>query len=694
MQKIYEQVILNLLEQTDKPCHLSGYDEEKMLPLYLEDKNIEPIYHVYCNKLILCYLFQDYSQAVKNATMAEKYLDGVTASLVWSVFYFYDSLARLALCHDSYGVCNKHAQQKNFLKKVAKNQKKLKKWAFHAPMNFLHKFELVEAERARVLGQDKKARKHYDKAIALAHENEYFNEEALACELTGLFFMKKGLSRLALHYLHEAHNAYSRWGARAKVKDLEKRYPELCFKLSKPSVSTTFSLSNYKAQTNSGALDLVSVLKASQAIAGEIEFTRLKAKMMKIVIENAGAQRGFLLHERNGQWLIGAAGLIGQDEVKVETVDILDSLPTSIINYVVHTKENIILNDAVNHKQFNQDKYIKTQQPKSILCTPLLNKTQLMGILYLENNLATGAFTPDRLQVLNMLSAQIAISIENATLYTQLEEKVTERTQALSEAIDDLKATQAQLIESEKMASLGGLVAGVAHEINTPLGIGITAASTLANKTETVAKAYDNKQLKGSALKAYFDTALHSSRLILNNIERAGELVQSFKQVAVDQTHLEKRTFRVKKYVEDTLVNLTPHLKKTRHSVTVNGDEQIEINSYPGAFSQIITNFVMNSIKHAYQKGEAGKMCFDIRRDSEQLIFEYQDNGCGIPTENMNKIFDPFFTTVRVQGGSGLGLHVVYNLVTQKLKGTIRCESKVGVGTTFILNLPFQIFDE
>ncbi|MCK5876425.1 MAG: hypothetical protein KAG43_02220 [Candidatus Marithrix sp.] len=281
------------------------------------------------------------------------------------------------------------------------------------------------------------------------------------------------------------------------------------------------------------------------------------------------------------------------------------------------------------------------------------------------------------------------------SLNETLEDKVKIRTYLITEAnnkleqtISKLKRTQNELIESEKMASLGGLVAGVAHEINTPIGIGVTAASTLEERTVETVALYNNKQLKGSALTAYFNIAQSSSNLILNNLNRAAELIQSFKQVAVDQSNLDKRVFAVKQYIETSLLNLKPHLKKTLHKVMVSGDEQIEINSYPGSFSQIVTNLVMNSLNHAYPVEKAGNILFEIKLDSEHLIIEYSDDGCGIPPENLEKIFEPFFTTARIKGGTGLGLHIVFNLVSQKLNGTINVQSEVGIGTKFILNLP------
>jgi len=274
------------------------------------------------------------------------------------------------------------------------------------------------------------------------------------------------------------------------------------------------------------------------------------------------------------------------------------------------------------------------------------------------------------------------------------ERESKQRAVELAQTLENLEMTQAHLIESEKMASLGGLVAGVAHEINTPIGIGVTAASTLADHTEKAVTAYESKQLKGSALTTYFDIALRSSRLILNNLDRVSELVQSFKQTAVDQTHLEQRHFEVKKYLQDTLLTLMPHLKKTPHHILVNGDEQLEINSYPGALSQVITNLIMNSLRHAYPEDKAGTLRFDITEDNHLVKIVYSDDGIGIPAQHLGKIFEPFFTTARAQGGTGLGLHIVYNLVTQKLQGTIQVQSEVGMGTTFILRLPLTVQED
>lgn len=276
-------------------------------------------------------------------------------------------------------------------------------------------------------------------------------------------------------------------------------------------------------------------------------------------------------------------------------------------------------------------------------------------------------------------------------LNQELESRVIERTAALSETLENLKATQKQLIETERMAMLGQLVAGVAHEINTPIGTSITVASTLKEETNSFARTIQNGNIKRSTMQNYLETAQQCSQLIETNLHRAGELVQSFKQVAVDQNSLDVRSFLLKPYVEEILVSLEPQLKKTKHKLEVIGDATILIDTYPGAIAQIVTNLIVNSLMHAYQTDEGGLLKFEIKRELTRVILEYSDDGCGIPEEHLEKIFDPFFSTAKDRGGSGLGLHIIYNLVTQKLQGRIDVQTNLGLGTIFIISFPDKI---
>ncbi|MBF0381980.1 MAG: HAMP domain-containing histidine kinase [Magnetococcales bacterium] len=240
------------------------------------------------------------------------------------------------------------------------------------------------------------------------------------------------------------------------------------------------------------------------------------------------------------------------------------------------------------------------------------------------------------------------------------------------------------------MAALGGLVAGVAHEINTPVGVSVTAATTLKTRTLKFLEVYKSGAMKRADLHVFLKHAIQSTELIFNNLQRAGDLIKSFKQIAVDRTSDEDRSFNVKEYLNEILLSLRPKTKKTNHEFIINCDDDLEFNSSPGVISQIITNLLMNSMVHALEDQDQGKIIMDAKIQNGQFIFKYSDSGRGIPPENLEKIFDPFFTTKRGEGGSGLGLHIIYNLITQKLKGEISCTSILNEGTEFIICLPID----
>ncbi|MBI9081569.1 MAG: PAS domain S-box protein [Pseudodesulfovibrio sp.] len=281
-------------------------------------------------------------------------------------------------------------------------------------------------------------------------------------------------------------------------------------------------------------------------------------------------------------------------------------------------------------------------------------------------------------------------------LNEELEERVLERTRNLEEAkteleksLEQLRRTQKELILSEKMAALGGLVAGVAHEINTPLGIGVTASSFLEEKLIELNRKFVNDELKKSDLEHFIHTGLESSGNILTNLNRAAELIKSFKQVAADQSSEMARKFNLKIYVDEILLSLRPKYKRTGHTV-LNDCPDYEIYSYPGAFIQIITNLLINSLTHAFEGNDKGIIRIGASVQDNELQFTFSDNGIGIPKELTDKVFEPFFTTKRSTGGTGLGLHIVFNTVTQTLGGTIRLDSMPGKGTSYTISMPLR----
>ncbi|MCW8885590.1 MAG: ATP-binding protein [Motiliproteus sp.] len=282
-------------------------------------------------------------------------------------------------------------------------------------------------------------------------------------------------------------------------------------------------------------------------------------------------------------------------------------------------------------------------------------------------------------------------------LNTELEQRVQNRTEELQKAnrelqttLDELRTTQEKLIESEKMAALGGLVAGVAHEINTPIGIGFTAATFLKKQSET-----QLQQLSANDQQRQFtELALESSDLIGQNLERAAQLVSAFKRVSVDQSSEQRRRFNLREYLDEIVLSLKPRLKKTNHQIDIQCAEEISLDSYPGAIYQILTNLILNSLIHGFEHKNDGRISIQTeqlqRNKGAFLKITYRDNGVGIPIGFERRLFEPFVTTKRNQGCSGLGMHIAFNLVTQLLEGEIRCVQDTHEGACFVVELPID----
>ncbi|MEH2049885.1 trifunctional serine/threonine-protein kinase/ATP-binding protein/sensor histidine kinase [Nostoc sp.] len=446
-QSIYYQAVLNLLETRDEPdrLHSEHYNEHEMIQLHLKTNDVTALFQIYINKMILSYLFQRYEQALENASLTEQYLGAGRGLMHIPIFYFYDALVRLAV----YPTVSK-TEQTGIIERVTDHQEKLRNWAEYAPSNQAHRYALVIAEKCRVLGAKVEAIEYYDRAIAKAKENEYLNEEALANELAAKFYLEWGKERIAQEYLINAYYCYTRWGAKAKVDDLEQRYPQLLAPILQQTRSrsdservspfmpnetiakidsiATLHPSINKSVTSSSStsvmLDLATVLKASQTLSSEIELDKLLTKLLQVVIENAGADKCALLLLKEDRLLIEATAEVGQKSTVLQSIFVEDSadVPHSLIYTVKRSLQPTVIINATVSLALIADPYIIRQQPKSLLCTPILYQGKLLGILYLENNLTTGAFTSDRVEILNLLCTQAAISLENARLYQQAQD--------------------------------------------------------------------------------------------------------------------------------------------------------------------------------------------------------------------------------------------------------------------------------
>ncbi|WP_305041302.1 sensor histidine kinase [Geoalkalibacter sp.] len=320
---------------------------------------------------------------------------------------------------------------------------------------------------------------------------------------------------------------------------------------------------------------------------------------------------------------------------------------------------------------------------------PILKEGTFLGAFEIYYDITQRKARQDQnLRKSTLVSAAIAVLFFGALIFIleRTGKSIVERQIAEQKLIE----YQKHLVESEKMASLGGLVAGVAHEINTPVGAAVTVASSLDERTRQCRELLLNNQIKRSDLQKYFETATSSAAVILSSLRQAAELIKSFKQVAVDQSCQEKRTFRIRECIEDVLLSLKPKFRQGAHQVEVICPEDLEINQYPGVMTQIFTNLVMNSLTHGFAQRDQGRIRFDVQTTDSLLRIRYEDDGVGMSAETLQRIFEPFFTTRRGQGGSGLGMHITYNLVSQTLGGTIACDSSPGQGAVFTLCVPLN----
>ncbi|MGB7893784.1 MAG: AAA family ATPase [Microcoleus sp.] len=697
--KICWQAVLNMMGSSQNLCQLQGevYDEEKMLPLYQQTNNQLAIHYLYLHKLALCYVFDNYQEALQNIPQVESSFGSSTGQLTVVIFYFYDSLIRLAVYPET-----SPSDQQDILNRVQANQEKLQNWAHYAPMNHLHKFYLVEAEKHRVLGEKVEAIEIYDKAIALAKENEYINEEALAHELAAKFYLSWGKEKIARTYMTDAYYAYMRWGALAKVKHLEEKYPQLIAR-SPVVTETPFDptrtippLTITGGQTE--LLDLATVMKASSAISSEIVLPNLLTKLMKILIENAGAETGSLILSKEGQLVIEAAGT--KDQVRVlESLPVSTSgqVPISVLNYVTRTQKDVVLNDSGREEIFNADPYIAQHKPKSILCAPILYQGKLSAILYLENNVIAGAFTPKRVEVLRMLSGQVAIALENANLYHTLEVKVEERTEELKAKNTRLEVEIQERQRAEQAAEAANraksqFLANMSHELRTPLN-GILGYTQILKR----------------------DTGLTSQQNSgINIIHQCGEHLLTLINDVLDLSKIEAGKMEIyltEFHLSDFLQGITEicQIRAQQKGISLIYEPLTPLPTCVQADEKRLRQILINLLGNAIKFTEKGGVSFKVDRLEAQpslsspianpqslrakFIFQVEDTGIGIAPDELSKIFLPFEQasgSVSQIEGTGLGLPISRQLV-EMMGGELKVQSSLGKGSIFWFELELPI---
>ena len=336
-----------------------------------------------------------------------------------------------------------------------------------------------------------------------------------------------------------------------------------------------------------------------------------------------------------------------------------------------------------------------TKASKEIALGNLNTKIEVFGAWELKNLAQNYKIMRDKISedFIKIKAADKKLKNFNQKLQLEVEERTRELQESndeLETSIENLRITQNKLIESEKLAGLGNLVASVAHEINTPVGISLTGSSHLEYLNEEINEKYKEKKLSEEELKNFLEASNDLAKVINTNLNRTAEIIKNFKQVAVDQTSEQQRFFNVKEYLKGLLISIDSLFNKKDIKIEIKCNDDLEVNSYPGFIAQIITNLVSNSVIHGFKDLNSGKISIKVKGNEDKLIFTYKDTGKGISENNLLKIYEPFFSTNKKQGGTGLGLNIVYNLVTNNLKGTIDCKSEENKGTTFIIKIPIK----
>ncbi|MDY6991638.1 MAG: ATP-binding sensor histidine kinase [Pseudomonadota bacterium] len=682
--QLWQQIGLNLQTAVQRPCHLSSqhFNEDNVLPLLLKKNNTSALFSAYFAKALLCYLFKDIKQALTYAELADRYVGNDHTFIHYSIHNFYYSLTLLA----QYPKVNVD-KQNEYLKRVQKNQAQLLHWARHAPMNYQHKYDLVTAERARVLGKISQAMIAYERAIQGANRHEYLQEEALANELAAEFYTSLGIHKAAKMYLIDAYYAYLNWGAYAKTKALETQYPFLVRygenRHHKRHASLDHLLTADAATSTHTILqqhdnfDLAAVMKAAQTISGEIVLEQLIKKLLHIVVENAGAQKGLLILEKDGQLFVEAEAYADpasrrEEQVLLQSIA-LEALSQqshnclvspAVVNYVVRTRSHIVLNEATREGLFTQDPYVLQCQPKSILGTPLLNKGHLIGVLYLENNLVSQAFTPERLKVLRLLSTQIAISIENALFYAK-----TEQTREAAEMASRAKSA---------------FLMNMSHELRTPL-------NAILGYTDII---YEDAEDMG------YDAIL----IDLEKIQTAGKQlleiisnVLDISKIEADKMELHLEDFAVQDLIGDVVTVIEPSLGSNRLEV-IQANDIGNIQADRTKIQQILLNLLSNAVKFTSK----GQITLTVGRYVEEngssgCQFEIKDSGIGMTPEQIEHVFEAFNqvdnSTTRQYGGTGLGL-TISERFCRMMGGHIKVTSQPNQGATFSVYLPCQILPQ
>ncbi|HLP45490.1 MAG TPA: ATP-binding protein, partial [Candidatus Kapabacteria bacterium] len=655
LAEIWFQVIENLSGNKQNPTKLPDLDS--LPPTLTDDSRRMQYFYITASQLFLNCFFEN--REIIDCTDIVQKSPILSTCYEYPNYVFYSAILKLQVIKEA-----ALTEKQKMFDEVKECQEKLKEWADFGPDNFLHRYYLLKAELANVNGHMYEAAEFYDKAIETANKNEFLCDEALSNELAAKFYLQNQRESLAVCYFRKAYQCYRQWGAIAKVKHLEENYPKyLSMGFPGTKLTVTGTISSASTDTTDEFLDVKSIIHASQTLSGEVQLAPLLEKMMHILIKNAGAQKSMLIENIDHCLLIqaegtadGVSGILGAQPVEES-----GNLPLTVINYVARSEKTVVFDNISKDPNYSSDPYIKKYQPKSVGCFPIIRKEKLSAIIYLENNLVEGAFTPERIKILNTLAAQIAISLENAGIYRELEDlnkrleqKVEDRTKEIAEKNLVLEQQSQQLKELDTLKSR--FFANISHEFRTPLTLILGPLEQML----TVPQEKEGEQKR-------------KMRLMLRNSQRLLGLINQL----LDLSKFDSGSMKLQACRQ----NVVPFLKGILNSFDSLAEQNDQILTFHAAADEIIlyfdpprleelmANLLSNAVKFTPAGGQI-TITVGITNDGtagESLEISVRDTGPGIPEDQLPHIFDRFYqadsTHEHHHKGSGIGLSIAKEIV-------------------------------